>query len=92
MLREFGLGHAEDAVCLLHVWSTVTGVVYLQTVVELIQVFLHITDLLLGHVVQAKSYLYIPDEQMKHRHALMLSEYKTSWVEDNTGNVEMTME
>lgn len=63
MLREFGLGHAEDTVGLLHVWSTVTGVVHLQTVVQLIQVFLYITNLLLRHMVQAKSYLHIPHQQ-----------------------------
>lgn len=54
---QFGFGCAEDAVRLLHLRPTVAGVVHLQAVVQLVQVLLHLLDLLPGHVLQAKAHL-----------------------------------
>lgn len=47
---EFRLGRAEDAVGLLHLWPAVTGVVHLQTVIQLVQILLHLLNLLPRHV------------------------------------------
>lgn len=54
---QFGFGCAEDAVRLLHLRPAVAGVVHLQAVVQLVQVLLHLLDLLPGHVLQAKAHL-----------------------------------
>lgn len=54
---QLGFGRAEDAVRLLHLRPAVAGVVHLQAVVQLVQVLLHLLDLLPGHVLQAKAHL-----------------------------------
>ena len=59
---EFGFGCADDAICILHLWATVTGVVELQTVIELVQILLHLLDLLMGHVLQTEAHLR-PEER-----------------------------
>lgn len=46
LLPQLGFGCAEDAVCLLHFRPAVAGVVHLQAVIQLVQVFLHLLDLL----------------------------------------------
>lgn len=46
LLPQLGFGCAEDAVRLLHFRPTVAGVVHLQAVVQLVQVLLHLLDLL----------------------------------------------
>lgn len=56
-LPKLGFGRAEDAVRLLHLRAAVTGIVHLQTVVELVQVFLHLLDLLPWHVLQPEANL-----------------------------------
>lgn len=46
LLPQLGFGCAEDAVRLLHFRPAVAGVVHLQAVVQLVQVLLHLLDLL----------------------------------------------
>lgn len=54
---QLRFGCAEDAVRLLHLRPAVAGVVHLQAVVELVQVLLHLLDLLPRHMLQAKTNL-----------------------------------
>lgn len=61
---ELRFGCAEDAVGLLHLRPAVAGVVHLQTVVELVEVLLHLLDLLPRHMLQAKTDLH----QTQRRH------------------------
>lgn len=56
---ELGLWSAKDAFSLLHFRATVAGVVHLQTIIEFIQVFFHLSDLLPGHVFQPKAHLRV---------------------------------
>jgi len=56
-LPQLRFGRAQDAVGLLHLRPAVAGVVHLQAVVELVQVLLHLLDLLPGHVLQAEPHL-----------------------------------
>lgn len=63
---EFGFGSAEDAVGLLHLRPAVAGVVHLQTVIELVQILLHLLDLLTGHVLQ-------PETHLHHKHSPSVS-------------------
>lgn len=55
---ELGLWSAKDALCLLHFRATVTGVIHLQTIIQFIQVFFHLSDLLPGHMFQPKAHLW----------------------------------
>lgn len=57
LLPQLGFGCAEDAVRLLHFRPTVARVVHLQAVIQLVQVLLHLLDLLSGHVLQAEAHL-----------------------------------
>lgn len=55
---ELGLRRAEDTLCLLHLGAAVAGVVHLQAVVQLVQVFFHFSNLLPGHMFQPKAHLW----------------------------------
>lgn len=44
-ILEFGLGRAQDTLVVLHLWPTVTLVVHLQTVIEQVQILLHLLGL-----------------------------------------------
>lgn len=57
LLPQLGFGCAEDAVGLLHLRPAVAGVVHLQAVVELVQILLHLLDLLPRHVLQTETNL-----------------------------------
>lgn len=57
LLPQLGFGCAEYAVRLLHFRPTVARVVHLQAVIQLVQVLLHLLDLLSGHVLQAEAHL-----------------------------------
>lgn len=54
---KLGLWSAKDALRLLHFRATVAGVVHLQTIIQFIQVLLHLTNLLPGYVFQPKAHL-----------------------------------
>lgn len=55
---ELGLRRAENTLCLLHLGAAVAGVVHLQAVVQLVQVFFHFSNLLPGHMFQPKAHLW----------------------------------
>lgn len=55
---ELGLWRAKDALCLLHLGTTVAGIVHLQTVIQLVQVFFHFSYLFSGYVFQPKAHLW----------------------------------
>lgn len=57
LVPQLRFGRAQDAVGLVQLRPAVARVVHLQAVVQLVQVLLHLLDLLPGHVLQAKTNL-----------------------------------
>lgn len=57
LVPQLRFGRAQDAVGLVQLRPAVARVVHLQAVIQLVQVLLHLLDLLPGHVLQAKTNL-----------------------------------